>query len=145
MILGCSDDEDGLDMAREAVRIAELGLKSCSNPGELEEQLLADCCTVLTEVQAYRAEDEEDEDQDELVWESAAESTSTSSRADEHFTTLQAVPANTGGAASHGGGALASEPSAAAAPATARPPRRTIPQHMSEEDYDAAVARSWAA
>lgn len=52
MILGCSTAPDYLNMAKEAVRVAELALSRCDSPGEFENQLVADCRTVCREAQA---------------------------------------------------------------------------------------------
>ena len=49
MITGCSVEPDFLEMAEEAVRIAELGFSRCKDPGETEMQLVADYKTVLKE------------------------------------------------------------------------------------------------
>lgn len=57
MVLGCSGvADDALDMAREAVRIAELGMSLSENPDDIARQLLADSRTVLSEVQAAHAQ-----------------------------------------------------------------------------------------
>lgn len=64
MVLGCSTEEDFLDMAKEGLRVAELGLSRCSESGETEHQLVAACRKVLKEAQ---------EAWDELPWESEGE------------------------------------------------------------------------
>lgn len=74
MVLGCSEAPDYLDMAKEAVRIAELGLSLCTTPGEFENQLVTNCRTVLREAQAAfdaagRGDTDDEEEQGELVWE----------------------------------------------------------------------------
>lgn len=72
MVLGCSGvADDALDMAKEAVRIAELGMSLLENPDEIARQLLADSRTVLSEVQAAHAQravkdGEQEEDPGEL-------------------------------------------------------------------------------
>lgn len=81
MILGCSGvAEDALDMAKEAVRIAELGMTLCddpANPSTTATQLLADARTVLAEVEAAHAkratESADQEDVGELVREAGSE------------------------------------------------------------------------
>lgn len=54
-------------MAKEGVRIAELGYSRCVNPGDFEKQLVADCKTVLQQAQAA-ADDYASDAEDELVW-----------------------------------------------------------------------------
>ncbi|KAF2210313.1 hypothetical protein CERZMDRAFT_86062 [Cercospora zeae-maydis SCOH1-5] len=70
MIIGCSIDPDFLDMAKEVVRIAELGYSLCDNPGDFERALVRNCKEVLEEAQAAYDEWVGNEDeQGELVWE----------------------------------------------------------------------------
>ncbi|KAF2162744.1 hypothetical protein M409DRAFT_26982 [Zasmidium cellare ATCC 36951] len=51
MVLGCSEQPGFLDMAKDGVRIAELGLCRCTSPGETEHQLVEACRQVLDEAQ----------------------------------------------------------------------------------------------
>ncbi|CZT20722.1 uncharacterized protein RCC_06580 [Ramularia collo-cygni] len=53
MVIGCSNAPDHLDMAKEAVRIAELGRSRCVSPGDFENQLVADCREVCRGAQAF--------------------------------------------------------------------------------------------
>ncbi|EME88404.1 uncharacterized protein MYCFIDRAFT_192583 [Pseudocercospora fijiensis CIRAD86] len=56
-------------MAKEAVRVAELGMSRCATDvGDVEKQLVVDCHTVLREAQAA-FDDLEPQDQAEVVWE----------------------------------------------------------------------------
>ncbi|PPJ59667.1 hypothetical protein CBER1_01230 [Cercospora berteroae] len=72
MVLGCSGvADDALDMAKEAVRVAELGLTLIDD--DLAKQLLADCRTVLAEVEAAHTQRAAEEDLDELVEEAESE------------------------------------------------------------------------
>ncbi|KAF2171478.1 hypothetical protein M409DRAFT_18594 [Zasmidium cellare ATCC 36951] len=63
MMLGCGEGPDSLDMAKESVRVAELGLSLCEEPGELEKNLVKDCKKVLEEAQ--EAADQQDDDDDD--------------------------------------------------------------------------------
>lgn len=60
MVLACAAEEDSLQMAHEAVRIAELGFSRCTNPGEVERQLVEDARTVLRQTQEAQEEEEEE-------------------------------------------------------------------------------------
>ncbi|KAK4506370.1 hypothetical protein PRZ48_000100 [Zasmidium cellare] len=74
MILGCGESPDFIDMAKESMRVAELGLGA----GELGKNLVEDCNKVLEEAQVAADEkakeekgddeDEEEEEGMELVW-----------------------------------------------------------------------------
>lgn len=56
MVLGCCIDPDFLDMAKEGVRIAELGYSRCNNPGDFERTLAHSCKHVLEETHAVHDE-----------------------------------------------------------------------------------------
>lgn len=72
MILGCSIQPDFLDMAKEAVRIARMGVEMSNS--ERHQQLLKNCETVLREAQeAYDNAEEEEEGEEELEEEQAEE------------------------------------------------------------------------
>ena len=60
MVLGCSDEDDFLEQAQEAVRVAELAMEICGDEaGEVERQLLEDCRTMLEQAKQAQAEYEE--------------------------------------------------------------------------------------
>lgn len=87
MVLGCGDSPDFLDMAKEGVRVAELGYSRCTDPGELEKNLVEDCKVVLG--QAQQAFDEQGEDTEggdddggELVWEAGEDTTNPTATTD---------------------------------------------------------------
>ena len=73
MVLACAAEEDSLEMAHEAVRIAELGYSRCTNPGEVEKQLVEDARTVLKQTQEMEeaAEEADEEAEDEAEDEAA--------------------------------------------------------------------------
>jgi hypothetical protein len=52
MILGCSGDPGYVEWAKEAVRIAELGIANAKTVGENERTLLQSCQKVLKQAEA---------------------------------------------------------------------------------------------
>lgn len=60
MVLGCSDKPEFLDHAKEAVRIAQLGIDISSEKTKLQQELLESCQHVLKEAQEAHDEGEEE-------------------------------------------------------------------------------------
>lgn len=76
MVIGCGDAPDFLEMAKEGVRIAELGLNLCGGEaGKREKSLVVSCKHVLKEAEEAAAEMEKEEDEDDMetVWEADAD------------------------------------------------------------------------